>query len=952
MVAAMANDFIGKVAAAALADFDGVASFLGLSGGKNQGREYQPLNPLRSDHKPGSFTINRDSGAWSDFATNDKGGDLVALAAYVLGCRQIEAAERLADHLGIAKPDRHNQRQPNGGEASKGTLPSQPKSAPQAKPESLAVCLMPVPLNAPEPPAAHSRHGRPVGRWAYTDAAGVVCFYHDRYEPKGERKQFSPLTLWRLPDGRLQWQFKAAPAPRPLLGLPDLAIKSGPAVIVEGEKARDAAVLLFPENPVLTWQGGAQAVSKADWLPLAGREVWIWPDNDPAGSKAARDVAAILNLTKAGPVKVFDLASFARRVIEVDGLAALGDAEPMAEGDDAADLVARKWTAAHLAMILALPEALQAVEIPAPALSGKAEAAASEAPKTGRFQLDTKGVWLIETDRAPRWICSPLEPVAMIRDPKNYGWGLLVEFFDPDKTLHRVIVPMALFRGDGAEVAGLLLDQGLRIAPRAKPHLVEYLQTASPKERARVTNRTGWHDAGPEGAVFVLPDGAIGPNAGKWIYESEAGPVHTFALRDTLPNWKAEVAALCVGNSRLVFAVSVAFASPLLYPTGSESGGFHFRSNSSDGKTTALRVAASVCGGSDFMQRWRATSNGLEALASAHCDAPLLLDELAQMEAREAGEACYMLANGSGKSRAGRTGGARDRASWRLLFLSCGEIGLSEHLGEIGKTPRAGQELRLAEIPADAGKGLGVFEELHDYASGSEFSKALDRAARRYYGTAFYAFLSELVRHQEAVPELVREAQKKFEAACLSEVAHGQARRVAARFALVGAAGELATKWGVTGWQPGEAMNAAVTCFKAWLSRRGGQGNQEERAMLSQLREFLRRKGESAFSDWDRPANDTDKHAPGKPDRAGYRRSCLDGEGNDTQEFYVFNEAFRGVICKGYDAGAVGRLLVARGYCRKGSEAGREWLVKENLPTEGRARVVHILPALFESDDD
>ncbi|MBK7416150.1 MAG: DUF927 domain-containing protein [Dechloromonas sp.] len=690
-VAAMANDFIGKVAAAALGDFDGVASFLGLSGGKSQGREYQPLNPLRSDHKPGSFTINRDSGAWSDFATNDKGGDLVALAAYVLGCRQIEAAERLADHLGIAKPDRQNQRQTNGGETNKGTLPSQPKNAPQAKPESLAVCLMPVPLNAPEPPAAHSRHGRPVGRWAYTDAAGAVCFYHDRYEPKGERKQFSPLTLWRLPDGRLQWQFKAAPAPRPLLGLPDLAIKSGAVVIVEGEKARDAAVLLFPENPVLTWQGGAQAVSKADWLPLAGREVWIWPDNDPAGSKAAGDLAAILNLTKTGPVKVFNLASFARRVIEADGPAALGDAEPMAEGDDAADLVARAWTAAHLALILALPEALQAVDIPAPAPAVKAEAAASEAPKTGRFQLDTKGVWLIETDRAPRWICSPLEPVAMIRDPKNYGWGLLVEFFDPDKTLHRVIVPMALFRGDGAEVAGLLLDQGLRIAPRAKPHLVEYLQTASPKERARITNRTGWHDAGPEGAVFVLPDGAIGPNAGKWIYESEAGPVHTFALRDTLPNWKAEVAALCVGNSRLVFAVSVAFASPLLHPTGSESGGFHFRSNSSDGKTTALRVAASVCGGAEFMQRWRATSNGLEALASAHCDAPLLLDELAQMEAREAGEACYMLANGSGKSRAGRTGGARDRASWRLLFLSCGEIGLSEHLGKSARPQEPGK---------------------------------------------------------------------------------------------------------------------------------------------------------------------------------------------------------------------------------------------------------------------
>ncbi len=423
-------------------------------------------------------------------------------------------------------------------------------------------------------------------------------------------------------------------------------------------------------------------------------------------------------------------------------------------------------------------------------------------------------------------------------------------------------------------------------------------------------------------------------------------------MRGKLGDWRNEVAALCSGNSRLLFAVSTCFASPLLYLLGSESGGFHFRSNSSDGKTTALRVAASVCGGADFMQRWRATSNGLEALASAHCDAPLLLDELAQMDPREAGETCYMLANGSGKSRAGRTGGARDRASWRLLFLSCGEIGLSEHLGEIGKTPRAGQELRLAEIPADAGAGLGVFENLHDYADGSQFAKALDRAARRQYGTAFHAFVGELAKHQEAVPDLVREAQKKFEAACLDGAAHGQARRVAARFALVGAAGELATKWGITGWQPGEAMQAARTCFDAWLSRRGGQGNQEERAMLRQVREFIRRKGESAFTDWDRPANDTEKHAPGKPDRAGYRRGCHDAEGNDAQEYFLFNEAWRGVVCKGYDAAAVGRLLVAKGYCRKGSETDRPWLVRESLPTEGRARVVHILPTLFDSDDD
>lgn len=946
----MASDFIPRVAAAALAGFDEVMGFLGLSGGKNQGREYLPLNPRRADHKPGSFTINRDSGAWSDFATDDRGGDLVALAAYVLGCRQFEAAERLADLLGIAKPGRQDRAVLHERAAGKGMGSATPKKSPAAHPAGEAVCLMPIPPEAPPPPLAHSRHGRPAGRWAYATAEGAVCFYHDRYEPKGERKQFSPLTLWRLPDGKMQWQFKAPPAPRPLLGLPELASKAGPAVLVEGEKARDAAAVLLPESPVLTWQGGAQAVSKADFSPLAGREVWIWPDHDPAGEKAARDVAAAVARVGAGPVRVFDLAAFAYRAGGSPGAEILEEPEPLAPGDDAADLATRGWTAGHMAVVLAVPASLRAVATTGrPGAGSTPPAEAGEVAAGRRFELNERGVFLHEPDRAPRFVCAPLEVVAMVRDPKNYGWGLLVEFFDPDKTLHRVIVPMALFRGDGAEVAGLLLDQGLRIAPRGKPYLVEYLQTASPKERARVTNRTGWHDAGAEGAVFVLPGEAIGPKAGAWIYESEAGPVHTFALRDNLRMWQGEVAALCSGNSRLLFAVSVAFAAPLLYLTGSESGGFHFRSNSSDGKTTALRVAASVCGGPDFMQRWRATDNGLEALAMQHCDAPLLLDEIAQIDPRAAGEVAYMLANGSGKARAGRTGGARDRASWRLLFLSAGEIGLAEHLGEIGKTPRAGQELRLAEIPADAGKGLGLFEDLHEFKSGSEFAKALDRAARRFHGTAFYAFLSELVQHQEAVPELIREAQKKFEAALLTESAHGQARRVAARFALVGAAGELATKWGITDWTPGEAMQAARACFEAWLSRRGGQGNQEERAMLAKVREFLRRYGEGAFADWDRPANDTDKHAPSKSDRAGYRRHDPVA---DAQEFFIFNEVFRSRVCQGYDPGAVGRLLVAKSYCRKGSEADRPWLVKEQLPTEGRARVVHILPALFEADDD
>jgi DNA primase len=73
-----------------------------LPGGKRVGREYIALNPTRADKRAGSFKVNLQTGRWADFATGDKGGDAVSLAAYLFGLRKSEAARRLAGTLGIA----------------------------------------------------------------------------------------------------------------------------------------------------------------------------------------------------------------------------------------------------------------------------------------------------------------------------------------------------------------------------------------------------------------------------------------------------------------------------------------------------------------------------------------------------------------------------------------------------------------------------------------------------------------------------------------------------------------------------------------------------------------------------------------------------------------------------------------------------------------------------------
>ncbi len=89
-----------RVRAAALVNAETIVRAL-LPEGLREGAEWVARNPLRVDRRPGSFKVNLNSGKWSDFATGDRGGDLVSLAAFVASLDQRAAAIGLADALGI-----------------------------------------------------------------------------------------------------------------------------------------------------------------------------------------------------------------------------------------------------------------------------------------------------------------------------------------------------------------------------------------------------------------------------------------------------------------------------------------------------------------------------------------------------------------------------------------------------------------------------------------------------------------------------------------------------------------------------------------------------------------------------------------------------------------------------------------------------------------------------------
>ena len=595
-------------------------------------------------------------------------------------------------------------------------------------------------------------------------------------------------------------------------------------------------------------------------------------------------------------------------------------------------------------------------------------------PDTGRtfdpFTLDDSGVWFCGADqdgkrKPPEWICSRLDVLAHTRDGDGGGWGYLLAFADPLGHEKQWAMPARMLSADGGEYRATLLNMGLRIAPGTRPRnlLTQFIQTRTPDEFATCTDRIGWH-----GRAFVLPRETLAADdAERIVFQSESPIENTFKVKGTPDQWRDRVGMMCVGNSRLAFAVACAFAGPLLRPAGMESGGFHVRGDSSSGKTTALKAAASVYGGENYLQRWRATDNALEATAAQHCDGLLILDELAQVDAKTAGECAYMLANEAGKARATRTGTPRARQTWRLLFLSAGELGLADHMAEGMKRTRTGQEVRMADIPADAGAGMGAFENLHGHTGGAAFAKHVTHQAAAVYGAPGRAWQQWCVTNADTLKTRIRTAANTLAQTMIPKDSSGQVERVGARFALAGAAGELATAAGLTGWPVGESERAALACFNAWLAARGGNGNGEVVAMLRQVRRFLETHGEGRFAMWHRGADD---HAPKTLNKVGVRRMVNDagepiktnsqhgaefgdrmpadlGEGVSF-EYFILAETFRAEVCQGFDYKAVCKVLLDHGCLMP--DKSRSFDTRVTIPGIGKSWCYRIPPAIFELD--
>jgi len=524
------------------------------------------------------------------------------------------------------------------------------------------------------------------------------------------------------------------------------------------------------------------------------------------------------------------------------------------------------------------------------------------------------------------WIASPVFVVARTINSDDGSEGRLLRLLTLGGEKEWVL-PMEVFGGSGEDARRSLFGMGVLIAMRKRGAFMEYLLEQQPRQTIATTSRPGWHESG----VFVLPNRTIGGEGVR--YQTAGRTPNLYAAGGSLAQWKAMVAAPCLGNPVLTLAIGCALAGPLLSLVGVNGGGVHLVGDSSSGKSLAQLIGASVWGDPGvFAASWDMTKGGLEIEAASRNDTLLSLDEIKRADPRRVQEMAYALANGQGKGTMTREREGRAKLHWRLLTLSSGERSLSEHAAISGNPAHAGAELRMVDVNAGT-RAHRAFDELHGMA-GEDFHRALTVAAGKNYGHLGVAFVERLMagNDRDGLLEAFAKVRAQF------AVESAQAGRVADRFAVIALAGEMAIAYGLLPWPVGTSLADSLLLYREWLER-VGSGNAEDRQILAGIASFIERHGSSRFSAID--GSETESRVF---DRAGF------WEIEPHRRLYLFNKSGLIEAAAGYGLMRIVKALEAAGALAKRDGDRKRYTKKYRLPGGGSAGLYVIDPERLESD--
>lgn len=338
------------------------------------------------------------------------------------------------------------------------------KTSGPAKGKPSRCIVVPVPPHAPQAPGRHPKLGEPSAIWIYRNAVGETLGFVYRFEEKDGGKSFRPLCLFE--DGcKTSWRWEAWPAPRPLYGLDQLAEHpDAPVLVVEGEKATDAAQRLLSDHVCVTSPSGSKSAGKADWSPLAGRNVVIWPDADQPGAKYAETVASLL--ADAG----------------VASAAILTPPDGVPEGWDAGDAVQENWTEKQA---LALVNATKGRKTSKKAAGGTSNTKPGKSSAGGRKAPRQRDTLLEALDGAELWHSPEKAAYATISvNGHRENWRI-------DSSAFQRWAAGQFYRATGGAPAGQMLADALRVL---SVRAIEEGRCHKPMMRTGWENGESWLD--------------------------------------------------------------------------------------------------------------------------------------------------------------------------------------------------------------------------------------------------------------------------------------------------------------------------------------------------------------------------------------------------------------------------------------------------------------------------
>jgi putative DNA primase/helicase len=544
-----------------------------LPGGKRVGKEWVARNPTRNDAKPGSFKVHLTRGCWSDFVMNgESGGDMIDLVAYLTGKTITESKDELAARFGvqgakwsdsltgnIRQPRDDNEvpkkekKEKKANEAIAAT-PAEAATAPSSFP------LWTTPDEDGKPRLYSDRDDGPKTPWINEKRRHFYCQGGVRVRTKimVEDEGGGALNVYRVvdPDGNVGWQFKGPAGYKELPYLsngPVLTLVDTPLFWTEGEKDTDSVVK--HGGIAFTFGGTGDGLPQGCEQFVVGRHVIITADNDEPGRTHAEEKAT-LAATVAASVKVVHFPELQEKGDVSDFLIdhSFGDLMALAEATPTWRIKTGEQQ----------QENGQSTQEEPP--KDKPSAAPPNKLPYG-YGFSDRGLMWKDPDNADKpamHIAGCFDIEAMTRNGDGNSWGLLLRWKDQDGRDHRFALAHELLAGDGLDARRVLTSQGFYIAPNpsARSKFNAFLLQVTSPNRALATESVGWN-----GSAFVLPDECFGGNAGETLLlQNATSHEHSFRQSGTLEEWQQAIARPAAGNSRLVFAVSMAFVGPLLGP--------------------------------------------------------------------------------------------------------------------------------------------------------------------------------------------------------------------------------------------------------------------------------------------------------------------------------------------------------------------------------------------------